>query len=147
VSEEDIAAALRDVLAEVDRIPEAALSAARDAIGWRRLDAELAQLTGETEPALTRLRGGQPRLMAFRSGDMIIELELSSAAGVARLLGQLEPPGEAEVSAESPAGSLTTRADGQGRFSFDGLAAGWMRIVVAPMPGKGTRTATEWFRA
>ena len=47
MSEEDVAAALREVLQMVDRVPEAALEAANAAIGWRDLDADLATRPGE----------------------------------------------------------------------------------------------------
>ena len=92
-----VEAALRVVLTAVDRVPEAALAAANAAIGWRDLDAELALFAVESGLELSHLRGGQPRLLTFRVGQRIIELEVSSVAGIARLLGQLDPPGEATV--------------------------------------------------
>jgi hypothetical protein len=146
---EDVAAALRALLTTVDRVPQVALSAANAAIGWRDLDADLARLVTESELEPSHLRGGQPRLLSFRSGHTLIELEVSSVGGVARLLGQLDPPREAEVTIESAAGPRATRADSQGRFSVADLRADWMRIVVAPprARGEGDRTTTEWFRA
>jgi hypothetical protein len=147
MSEDNVAAALRALLATVDRVPDAAVEAANAAIGWRILDAELARLTAESGLELSHLRGGQPRLLAFRSGPVVIELEVSSVGGVARLLGQLDPPREAEVSVESAAGLQATRADGHGRFGFADLQAGWMRVVVVPAGDSTERTATEWFRA
>jgi hypothetical protein len=144
MSEEDTGTALRALLAAVDQVPGAALEAANAAIGWRSLNADLARLTAESELELSHLRGGQPRLLTFRCGPTIIELEVSSADGVARLLGQLDPPGDPRVTVESAAGPHATRADSQGRFSFSGLRADWMRVVIA---GAGDeRTATEWFR-
>jgi hypothetical protein len=144
MSEEDAGTALRALLAAVDRVPGAALEAANAAIGWRSLDADLARLTTESGLELSHLRGGQPRLLTFRCGPTIIELEVSSVDGVARLLGQLDPPRDAEVTVESAAGPWDTRADIQGRFSFAGLRADWMRVVVAGAADE--RTATEWFR-
>jgi hypothetical protein len=147
MSEEDIGAALHALLATVDRVPEAAVQAANAAIGWRDLDADLVRLTAESGLELTHLRGGQPRLLTFRSGQTVIELEVSSVGGVARLLGQLDPPQEAEVTIESAAESRTTRADSHGRFSVADLRADWMRVVVAATGEEGERKATEWFRA
>jgi hypothetical protein len=147
MSGDSVAAALRALLATVDRVPGAAVEAANAAIGWGSLDAELARLTAESGLELSHLRGGQPRLLAFRSGPMVIELEVSSAGGTARLLGQLDPPQEAEVSVESATGLQATRADRHGRFGFTDLQAGWMRVVVAPAGDGADRTATEWFRA
>jgi hypothetical protein len=144
---EDAGAALRALLATVDRVPEVALRAANAAIGWRDLDADLARLVAESELEPSHLRGGQPRLLSFRSGHTLIELEVSSVGGVARLLGQLDPPRDAEVTVESAAGPRATRADRQGRFSVADLRADWMRIVISPAPDAGERTTTEWFRA
>jgi hypothetical protein len=146
MGEKEVAAALRAVLATVDRLPRAALQAANAAIRWRDLDADLAHLTADSGLELSHLRGEQPRLLTFRSGQTIIELEVSAAGEVARLLGQLDPPGEAEVTVESAGLARTTAADAQGRFAVAGLPPGWMRVVVA-QAGGGTRKATEWFRA
>jgi hypothetical protein len=152
MSEDDVAAALRALLATVDRVPENALRAANAAIGWRDLDADLARLTAESGLELSHLRGGQPRLLTFRSGQTTIELEVSSVGGVARLLGQLDPPGEAVVTIElaadqSAAATRTTQADSHGRFSVADLSAVWMRVVVTPADEGDERKATEWFRA
>jgi hypothetical protein len=147
MSEEDVAAALRELLATIDRVPRAALQAANSALAWRNLEAELARLTAEAGLSSSALRGGEPRLLTFRTGQTIIEVEVSSDGGAARLLGQLDPPRSAAVTVESAARSLTTRADGHGRFSADGLVPGWMRVVVAAAGSDGGSTATEWFRA
>jgi hypothetical protein len=145
MTEKDVESALRAVLSAVDKVPDTALQAASAAIGWRTLDRELAQLTAESGLEVAHLRGGQPRLLTFRSEAAVIELEVSSADGVARLLGQLDPPRQAQVTVESAAGSRTARTDSQGRFSFADLRADWMRVVVEA--GAAGRTATEWFRA
>ncbi|HEY2443569.1 MAG TPA: hypothetical protein VGI31_10575 [Streptosporangiaceae bacterium] len=148
MSEEDVAAALREVLQIVDRVPEAALEAANAAIGWRDLDASLALLAAEYEPELTHLRGGQARLLTFHDQRTIIELEVSADRGQARLLGQLDPPREADVTAETAettGQSRTVRADPQGRFSFTELRDGWVRLVIADADQPSGRTVTEWF--
>jgi hypothetical protein len=145
--DDDVEGALRAVLAAIDRVPEAALAAAKAAIAWRDLDAELALLTSESGLELSHLRGGQPRLLAFRSAQMAIELEVFSIAGVARLLGQLDPPLAADVTIESAAQSRNTRADSHGRFTVVGLNDSWMRVIVEHPDFEGARTATEWFQA
>jgi hypothetical protein len=144
MSEEGVAAALRAVFAAVDRIPATAVEAANAAIGWRDLDAELARLESDAGLEVSFLRGGQPRLLTFRSGPLIIELEVSADGAGARLLGQLDPPRAAAVTIESEAWSHRTHADDQGRFSAAGLGPDRMRVVVSG--GEGERTATEWFR-
>ena len=147
MNDDNVEDALRAVLAAVDRVPEAALAAANAALGWRDLDADLALLTSESGLELSHLRGGPPRLLTFRSGQRVIELEVSSTAGTTRLLGQLDPPGEADVTIESAQGSRSTRADSRGRFSVVGLSDSWMRVIVTHADHPDARTATEWFAA
>jgi hypothetical protein len=147
MNDDNIEAALRAVLAAVDRVPEAVLAAANAAIGWRDLDADLALLTSESGLGLSHLRGGPPRLLTFRSGQQVIELEVSSAAGATRLLGQLDPPAAADVTIESARGSRSARADSRGRFSVVGLSDSWLRVIVSRADHPDARTATEWFPA
>ena len=147
MNDDNIEAALRAVLAAGDRVPEAALAAAKAAIGWRDLDADLALLTSESGLGLSHLRGGPPRLLTFRSGQQVIELEVSSAAGATRLIGQLDPPAAADVTIESAQGSRSARADSRGRFSVVGLSDSWLRVIVSRADHPDARTATEWFPA
>jgi hypothetical protein len=146
MGEEEMAARLRALLAMVDRVPQAALQAANEAIAWRDPDGALARLAADSGLEISGLRG-QPRLLTFRSGQTIIELEVSSDGGVARLLGQPDPPGEATVTIESAGQSRAARADSQGRFSAADLTAGWMRVIVVSPGCPGERTVTEWFRS
>ncbi|HEY1915881.1 MAG TPA: carboxypeptidase-like regulatory domain-containing protein [Streptosporangiaceae bacterium] len=146
MSEDDVAAALRAVLQIVDQVPQAALQAANEAIGWRDPDADLALLAAEHEPELAHLRGGQARLLTFHSERAIIELEVSAERGEARLLGQLDPPREVDVAAETAGQSRTTRTDHQGRFTITGLSGGWVRLVISGTAQPADRTVTEWFR-
>jgi|SRR5580658_708724 hypothetical protein len=147
MNDDNVEAILRAVLAVVDRVPEAALAAANAAIGWRDLDAGLALFAAEPELEVSHLRGTGPRLLTFRRGQTVIELEVSSVAGIARLLGQLDPPREADVTIESAVHPRNTHADSHGRFSLVGLNAGWMRIIVTSADKADGRAATEWFRA
>jgi hypothetical protein len=147
MNDDKVEAILRAVLAVVDRVPEAALAVANAAIGWRDLDEGLALFAAEPELAASHLRGTRPRLLTFRKGQTVIELEVSCVAGIARLLGQLDPPREADVTIESAVQPRNTHADGHGRFSVFGLNAGWMRIIVTGADRVDGRAATEWFRA
>jgi hypothetical protein len=143
VNNEDLESGLRSLLAAVDPVPPAALRAAYAAIGWRTIDAELAQLTSDTAAGreLAHVRGQPPRLLTFRSGELTIELEISADEGTVRLLGQLDPPRAATVTVQSAGGSVTTEADERGRFSANAAASEWMRVVVGPR-GAGSEGAT-----
>ena len=145
MSDEDLEMALRGLFRDVDQVPSAAREAANAALGWRAVNAELAQLTADSGRELTHLRGGPPRLLTFTDRLMLIELEISPAGGAALLLGQLDPPRAAEVTVEAATGPRTTHADEHGRFMVTGLADGWTRVVVS-RSGQGTGPSmTEWF--
>jgi hypothetical protein len=145
---DDLGAVLRSLFAAADPVPPAALRAASSAIGWRHLDRELARLTSDTtERELAHVRGRPPRLLSFSSGTTTIELELSAGDGTVKLLGQLDPPVAAGVTAESAAGTVTARADDRGRFRLEAAASTWLRLAVDPPGDGGQRLITEWFPA
>lgn len=143
---DDLGAELGAMLAEADPVPELAMRAALAAIEWRDLDSELATLTSDLQPdrELEHTRGEASRLLVFRAGDLIIELEVSDAGGRLRLLGQLDPPGPATITVQSASGSVPARADSRGRFKLDAIPAEWFRVVAEYDSGR--RTATEWFK-
>jgi hypothetical protein len=146
MNHDELGAALRRLLADADPLPPAALESAKAALGWRDLDAQLARLLSVPDKELSGLRG-HPRLLSFATGQVVIDVEVSSDDGTARLLGQLEPAGEAEIIVESAAEARVVAADRHGRFSADGLPDGWLRVVVTAGDPASQRTVTEWFRA
>jgi hypothetical protein len=145
MTHEDLESALRGLLRDVDQVPRAARQAASAALGWRAVDAELAQLTADSGREFTHLRGGPPRLLTFVGRRMLIELEVSPADDAALLLGQLDPPWAVEVTVEAAAGPRTTQADEHGRFAITDLADGWTRVVVSPTDQGTGPSMTEWF--
>jgi hypothetical protein len=144
---EELGEALRSVLAAADPVPAAELAAASAALGWRDLDAQLATLTGDSldVEALAAVRGDEPRLLSFATGEVAIDLEVTTGPGGVSLLGQLVPAAAARILVEYPGGSLGTGADERGRFGVRGLPDRWLRVRVE---GAGqARSHTEWFRA
>jgi hypothetical protein len=146
MNHDELGAALRRLLADADPLPPAALESAKAALGWRDMDAQLARLLSVPDKELSSLRG-HPRLLSFTTGQVVIDVEVSSDDGTARLLGQLEPAGEAEIIIESAAEARVVGADSHGRFSADGLPDSWLRVVVTAGDPASQRTVTEWFRA
>jgi hypothetical protein len=149
VTNDDLETQLHGLFRQADPVPEAALRAARDSLGWRQLDRELAELTADTtaDRELAHVRGVPPRLLTFRGGDLTIDLEVGAENGLIRLLGQLDPPGPATVTVESAAGSLPVQADARGRFSVTVQATGRVRVLVDVPGADAARITTEWFRA
>jgi hypothetical protein len=119
---------LRRITNELDPIPEHVLAAAHAAIGWRTIDAELAELIADSavdEPALLVRGSAQPRSLTFEAPGLTIEIEAErAAADDLHLTGQLIPPQPADVTIHQGDDLLALRADDRGRFAARGIAAG-----------------------
>lgn len=109
--------------------PPEVVATARELFTWRTIDAELAELTYDSllddTPTLAR-SAGQPRIMTFEAGSVTIEVEVDTAPGRRRLLGQLVPAQEAELMLRDGDPSIVGRADAMGRF-------------ILPLPGRPVR--------
>jgi hypothetical protein len=150
MTDEDAAteAELRALFARADPVPPRLEDAARDALSWRTVDAELAELlrdSAEAEKGAGALvRGGSgPRQLSFESPRLGIELEVvATGVDTRRLEGQLLPPGSATVTVERPGeDGLSVQADELGRFALDGLRAGVVRLHIAL---RGAQIAIPW---
>ena len=138
-------AELRAMTAMIDPVPPEALAAARSAIAWRTMDAELAELTADTsvDPRLAGVRSADtPTMLTFEAPDLAVEVEIVEAAGLRRLLGQLVPPGPGTVEIRGRSGTATVTVDEVGRFSAADIAPG----PVSLRCHSGTRVVeTDWF--
>lgn len=171
-SDDELQQRLSRMAGEVDPVPPAVLAAGREAFGWRRIDAELAELLADSalEPSLPALaRGGEASLrsVTFGVGRRTIDVEVGEAGPsggpsgsggpsepggrgerepVRRLRGQLSPGAEATVEVQRADGTLavTTRSDAFGRFVLDVPGSGTIRLRLSDV----TDTApieTAWF--
>lgn len=144
---------LRHVVAQIDPVPEAARIAARAAIEWRTLEAELAALVHDSAvdgPALA-VRGAAagPRTLTFEAGDLTIEVEAEPEAGGDDglcLAGQLVPPQAADVAVRHGDELVAVRADARGRFAARGIAPGpvSLRCRLDGASGAGRLVETGW---
>jgi hypothetical protein len=118
---------LHELLEATDPAPAGLVEAAKASYGWRTIDAELAALAYDSasEPVPAGVRGGQePRLVVFDGADLRLEIELHAEGPERRLLGQLVPPGPAELEVRQGGGRrVRVSADASGRFAAAGLAA------------------------
>ena len=103
---------LLEVLSEAIRarriVSDSFVEAAKSAYTWHDIDAELAQLTYDSsrqsdERAAVRSENASIRAMTFRSAHLSIELEVAESS----LLGQILPPQEGTVEAQTRAGATT----------------------------------------
>jgi hypothetical protein len=118
---------LRELARTADAVPPDVVFAAKGAIAWRRIDAELAELTSDSlqGDALAGLRGGDAvRMVTFEAGDVSVEMEVTTAGDRRQLIGQVVPPQAAGVEVRSEHGNVEVDADSLGRFRLVHLAAG-----------------------
>jgi hypothetical protein len=142
--DDELEARLSRALDATDPIPAHVMEAARLAIGWRTIDAELAELLHEESPELAGVRseGAGPRHLTFAAGGVELEL-MVGGDGAARIDGQLVPPAPATILLQGTDGSgEEIRTDALGRFAFVAVAA--RRIRLAVRPDAGAAIVTPW---
>lgn len=139
----EILRALGGALAKTDPVPSWVSEAARAAFGWRNLDAELAQLVYDSAGAgagVGMRAETADRQMTFEAPG--VEIEVMVVNQSRRLVGQLVPPQAATVTLTVGDQSLTAEADSLGRFGFEGVSPGRVRLSIRTASGRVV--ATEW---
>jgi hypothetical protein len=140
---------LRLLVNLVDPVPAEVTKFADAALGWRRIDAELAELLSdsalESAASAAAIRGGESaRSVTFRSRDLEIYLEIQTGDGGVIILGQIAPAGHAlvEVERDDESKLAATAADDLGRFRVELAKAGRVRLRVTR--DEQTPVETSW---
>jgi hypothetical protein len=141
---------LGELLGRADPIPPTVLEAGRAALGWRRLDAELAELLadsvlGSDELALARGAEAPLRSVTFGTGRSAIDVDVEERGEGRTLRGQLSPPAEVTIEVQRQDGTTlaSVRADTFGRFVVELPGAGTIRLRLTGDPQLGT-IETAW---
>jgi hypothetical protein len=134
---EDLLAELRVLANEVDPVPAEVTSFADAALGWRRIDAELAELLSDSllesrATAVTRAGASRARSLSFRARDLQIDVEIRDEDPGVVMLGQLAPPASASIDVQRDDSSIvaTVEADALGRFRIELGERGRIRLLV-----------------
>lgn len=142
---------LRSFFAEVDPVPELVSVTAKASLGWRRLDADLAELLSDSaleDEALALARGGgvPVRSLTFSATELTIDLEIHHHDDPPTLLGQLSPPGAAGIEIQTIDDQLVAiETDHLGRFRVSLPARGPIRLRVRDRQRRSRITAeTSW---
>jgi hypothetical protein len=141
---DELATRLARALEAADPIPGHVLAAAHAAIGWRTIDAELAELLHDDAAAhVAGVRGGAgPRHLTFAAGEVELELLVGPEAAP-RIDGQVVPPGPATIELQTIDGTKAeTRSDELGRFCFASVAGRLVRLAVRG--DRGPDVLTPW---
>ncbi|MFG1777832.1 hypothetical protein ACGFIR_15230 [Micromonospora sp. NPDC049051] len=143
-ADEALLAELRAALRDADPVPEHFLSAARAAFAWQSIDAELelAELTFDSvcdpEPAGLTRSTGSTRTLMFRSGPVVVEIEVTSTG----IVGQVSPARGGRVVAQTSVGPYEeVPVDAVGFFSMGVPPAGPVQLCAHT---SGFTVATAW---
>lgn len=142
-TDDDLLELVGRALRTADPVPDRVVTGARAAWTWRTIDEELAELVFDSAAELTGVRSEDTaRQLTFRAPGVEIEVMMVDDAS-RRLVGQLVPPGAFTVTLVAGDAELTTTTDRLGRFSFDAVAPGPVRLALTDPAGVPVVT-TEW---
>jgi hypothetical protein len=141
MSDDDLIGILREVFETVDAPPAHVVAQAREAIVWHNVDIELAELVYDSATsAVSGVRAAEaPRQVTFRAPGLEIEVEVVSER-TRIVIGQLVPAQEATIELRHSGQRAETTADALGRFSFEDVAAGPIKLSVRTATGATVQT-------
>jgi hypothetical protein len=137
-------AALGEAIKARQAVPAWFVETGKNAFAWHNIDAELAQLTYDSdvdrrEAAVLRSETASIRALTFTSEHLTLELEVTGTS----LLGQLLPPRAGEVEIQTRAGEIsTTQVDEIGCFAVDQIPESPFRLRCRT--ADGTDVLTGW---
>ena len=141
--DDQLIATLGDAIQHADPVPERVLAGARAAFTWRTIDAELAELVFDSATELTGVRSeSMARQVTFQAPGVEIEVMVIEN-GQRRIVGQLIPPSEVVVQLTSGDSVDETQTDELGRFTFNDVLPGPVRLAVLGSSGEHV-VHTEW---
>lgn len=141
-NERELLDALQRVLEAVDAPPAHVIANAREAFTWHGVDAELAELVYDsaTETAPLAVRATEAsRQVTFRAPGLEIEVEVVSERARV-VIGQLVPAQAASIELRQGNATRTTDADALGRFTFDDVTPGAIKLTVVTASGATVQT-------
>lgn len=149
--EDALLAALARVLDQVEPLAPFVTEAASIAYSWRRVDAELAELLGDSAQAGEALAGAHRsttgvRAITFKGSTVTIELELRGDRDRLTLLGQLAPPAATQVELErvGEERATSTVSDELGLFRFELSSGPAIRLRVLEVGARSRWVQTSW---
>jgi hypothetical protein len=142
--DERLLAALGEALRASEDVPSWFVETGKNAFAWHNIDAELAQLTYDSnedrrEVAVVRSETTSVRSLTFTSAHLTVELEVAENS----LLGQIIPPRDGTLEIHTKAGTIsTTEVDEIGCFAVDPIPDSPFRLRCRT--ADGTDVLTGW---
>jgi hypothetical protein len=129
--DDELLAALGEALRAREAVPEWFVETGKNAYAWHNIDAELAQLTYDSDSdrdrdlvTAVRSETASIRALTFTSERLSIELEVGDGS----LLGQIIPPRAGTVETHTRAGVTTSPVDEIGSFAVEPIPASTFRL-------------------
>jgi hypothetical protein len=147
--DERLVGELRALFGELDPVPPLVVETAKASLGWRRLDADLAELLSDSalvEEPFALARGGEAtaRAVTFSSSALTIDIEVHVDDLARTLLGQLSPPTAAGIEVQTTDEEIvSSEADQLGRFRVRLATGGPIRLRVLGAAGNPP-VETSW---
>jgi len=122
--DEQLLAALGEAVKAREAVPEWFVETGKNAYAWHNIDAELAQLTYDSQAdagqmAVARSETASIRALTFTSAHLSIELEVADGS----LLGQVVPPQPGTLETHTRSGMTTSPVDEAGFFALEPIPA------------------------
>jgi hypothetical protein len=141
--DERLLAELRAALRARQAVPDWFVETGKSAYAWHNIDAELAQLTYDSDSdadrmAVTRSESASIRALTFTSPDLSIELEVSEDS----LFGRFIPPRGGTLEVHTTAGVASSPVDEIGCFVVEPIPASPFRLRCRTEDG--TDVLTGW---
>ena len=141
--DEQLLAALGEALRARQEVPEWFVETGKNAYAWHNIDAELAQLTydsdsdaGRGRAAAVRSETASIRALTFTSARLSIEIEVASDS----LLGQIIPPQAGTLEVHTTAGVTSSPVDEIGCFVVDPIPSSPFRLRCRTKDGADVLT-------
>ena len=139
--DERLLAALGEALKARAAVPSWFIETGKNAFAWHNIDAELAQLTYDSnedlrEAAAMRSETASIRALTFTSGRLSIELEVADNM----LVGQIIPPRSGTLEVHTTAGVTSSPVDEIGCFTVSPIPASPFRIRCRTEDGEDVLT-------
>jgi hypothetical protein len=131
--DEELLAALGEALRAREAVPEWFVEMGKNAYAWHNIDAELAQLTYDSDTDLGQARDraaavrsetASIRALTFTSTRVSIELEVAKSS----LLGQIIPPRAGTLEVHTTTGVTSSPVDEIGCFMIDPIPSSPFRL-------------------
>ena len=143
--DDELLAALGEAIQAREEVPEWFVETGKNAYAWHNIDAELAQLTYDSDSdqdrvpaAAVRSETASIRALTFTSERLSIELEVSEST----LVGQVIPPQAGTLEIHTTAGVTSSPVDEIGSFTVTPIPNSPFRLRCRT--ADGTDVLTGW---